>query len=219
MSFVAVAAIGIGAASIGVGVASQAAAANEQNAYRQRLGISQNKAFQDNANAVIQDVGMQIDQLARREVEQAAAIRQELDGVVKGARQSMGTMSTQTAAAGVAGRSVDALHMQFQRDVAEFASIAGRNMMNTRAQSSMEAKAIYARGQSAINQGTPNPLPPAATLNVGASILNGVSTGLGAYTSLRGAFSNPLQQTSGAAQTASIINPYGALPPGFGGPR
>lgn len=218
MSFVAVAAIGVGAASIGVGVASQAAAANEQNAYRQRLGISQNKAFQDNANAVIQDVGMQIDQLARREVEQAAAIRQELDGVVKGARQSMGTLSTQTAAAGVAGRSVDALHMQFQRDVAEFASVAGRNMMNIRAQSSMEAKAIYARGQSAINQGTPNPLPPVATVNAGTSILNGISTGLGVYTSLRGAFSNPLQQAA-PAQSGSFINPYGALPPGFGGPR
>lgn len=111
--------------------------------------------------------------------------------VVKGARQSMGTLSTQTAAAGVAGRSVDALHMQFQREVAEFASVAGRNMMNIRAQSSMEAKAIYARGQSAINQGMPNPLPPAATVNAGVSIMNGITTGLGVYTSLHGAFKSP----------------------------
>jgi hypothetical protein len=191
MSFVAVAAIGIGAASIGVGVAGQVNAANQQNAYRQRLGISQNKQYRENAEAVTQDVGLQLDQLAQRDIEQAAATRLELDNAIRGARSAASTMNVQAAAAGVEGRSVDLLQQQFARDVADFASTAGRNLMNFRAQAGMEARAIYARGQSAINQGTPNPLPPTQTVNAAVPILQGISTGIGVYGTLRSSFQAP----------------------------
>ena len=191
MSFVAVAAIGIGAASIGVGVAGQVSAANQQNAYRQRLGISQNRQYLENAAAVTQDVGLQIDQLAQRDLEQSAATRLELDNAIRGARVASGTTAVQSASAGVEGRTVDLLHQQFARDVADFASTSGRNLMNFRAQASMEARAIYARGQSAINQGTPNPLPPVQTVNAAVPILQGITTGIGVYGTLRQSFGPP----------------------------
>ena len=191
MSFAVTAAVGIGVASAGVNYASQASAANTQNAYRRRLGISQNKQFQENATAVIKDIGSQIDQLAQRDIQQAAATRQELDGIIRNARQTQGSFRAQVGAAGVQGRSVDMLHDQFQRGVAEFESVAARNLQNMRMQSSIDAKAIYARGQSAINQGYPNPLPPAQTASPAMSIMNGITTGLSAYSTLNSAFQSP----------------------------
>jgi predicted nucleotide-binding protein len=103
MSFAVTAAVGIGVASAGVNYASQASAANTQNAYRRRLGISQNKQFQENATAVIKDIGSQIDQLAQRDIQQAAATRQELDGIIRNARQTQGSFRAQVGAAGVQG--------------------------------------------------------------------------------------------------------------------
>jgi hypothetical protein len=191
MSFAVTAAVGVGLASAGVNYASQASAANSQNAYRRRLGISQNKQFQENATAVIKDVGSQIDQLAQRDIQQASATRQELDGIMRNARQTQGAFRAQVGATGVQGRSVDVLHDQFQRNVAEFESVAARNIQNMRMQSGMEAKAIYARGQSAINQGYPNPLPPAQTVSPATSIMNGITTGLSTYAVLNPALKSP----------------------------
>ena len=69
--------------------------------------------------------------------------------------------------------------------------MAARNIQNMRMQSSIDAKAIYARGQSAINQGYPNPLPPAQTASPAMSIMNGITTGLSAYSTLNSAFQSP----------------------------
>jgi hypothetical protein len=207
MSFAVVAAVGVGVASAGVNYASQASAANTQNAYRRRLGISQNKQFQENATAVIKDIGSQIDQLAQRDIQQAAATRQELDGIIRNARQTQGSFRAQVGAAGVQGRSVDMLHDQFQRGVAEFESVAARNIQNMKMQSGIDAKAIYARGQSAINQGYPNPLPPAQTVSAATSIMNGISTGFSAYGSLNSAFSNPNPGVGSQANTITNAPP------------
>jgi hypothetical protein len=68
--------------------------------------------------------------------------------------------------------------------VAEFESTAMRNVRNFGRQSNMEAQAIYARGQGAINSGYPNPLPPAATINPFASIMNGITSGISVYGAL-----------------------------------
>jgi hypothetical protein len=207
MSFAVVAAVGVGVASAGVNYASQASAANTQNAYRRRLGISQNKQFQENATAVIKDIGSQIDQLAQRDIQQASATRQELDGIMRNARQTQGAFRAQVGAAGVQGRSVNMLHDQFQRNVAEFESVAARNIQNMRMQSGIEAKAIYARGQSAINQGYPNPLPPAQTVSAATSVMNGISTGFSAYSTLNSAFSNPNPGVGSQANTLTNAPP------------
>jgi len=207
MSFAVTAAVGIGLASAGVNYASQASAANSQNAYRRRLGISQNKQFQENATAVIKDIGSQIDQLAQRDIQQASATRQELDGIMRNARQTQGAFRAQVGAAGVQGRSVDMLHDQFQRNVSEFESVAARNIQNMRMQSGIEAKAIYARGQSAINQGYPNPLPPAQTVSAATSVMNGISTGFSAYSTLNSAFSNPNPGVGSQANTLTNAPP------------
>lgn len=196
--FVAVA-VGVGVASAGVNLYTQSKAANEQNRYRQQLGISEQKKYVQNAQAVIKDVGLQIDQMAQREIQQSASVRQELENITRSAMEAGATARTQTAAAGVEGRTVDVLHNQFRRDVAEFEAAAIRNVKTFRAQSAMEAAAIYARGQNAINQGYPNPLPPPATVSPATSILNGLTTGLSVYAAGRsfmtpsgvGAVANP----------------------------
>ena len=221
--FVAVA-VGVGVASMGVNLAAQSQAAREQNRYRRSLGISQNRQFEQNAAAVIQDVGLQIDQLAKRDIETAAATRQELETISRNAREAGATVRTMTAAAGVEGRTVDTLHAQFARDVAEFESTAIRNITNFRAQSAMEARAIYARGQNAINNGYPNPLPPPATVNVATSIMSGISTGIGVYGALGGlaspdvgAAANPTTTMSQAPLPAQMYPQYQSTPILFGG--
>lgn len=197
------AAIGIGLASAGVNIGTQAAAAGEQNAYRKRLGISQKQAYKENAAAVIKDVGFQVDQLARRNIEQAAATETELQGIMRNVREATATSRTQVAAQGIEGRSIDFLHAQFERDVADFESTAMRNMKMMTNQSNAEAMAIYARGQTAINSGYPNPLPPAQTVNPLAGIMNGISTGLAVFGALR-SFGAP--DGIGAASNASTVN-------------
>jgi hypothetical protein len=220
------AAIGIGVANAAVGVASQAQAANEQNDYRRRLGISQNRAYQQNVEAVTKDIGLQIDQLARRDIEQANATQNELSNIARNVREASATTRTQQAVAGVEGVSADLLHLQFERDVAEFESTAMRNIRNFRNQSNMEAQAIYARGQSIINSGYPSPLPPVATINPLASIMNGITTGISVYGALS-SFQTPGGITEAAGATTNInqaaptanFNPLqtGYTPSGFFG--
>jgi hypothetical protein len=202
MAFVAVA-IGVGVASTAVNLAAQSKAANEQNRYRRDLGISQNKQYEQNAAAVVRDVGLQIDQLAQRDIETAAATRMQLEQVARDAREAGATARAQTAAAGIEGRTVDLVHAQFARDVAEFESASIRNLRSFRSQSSMEAKAIYARGQNAINNGYPNPLPPPATVSPATSIMNGISTGIATY----GALSSFRSPDVGAAANPTVNNP------------
>lgn len=230
MAFVAVA-VGVGVASMGVNLAAQSKAASEQNKYRRSLGISQNKQYQQNAEAVIRDVGMQIDQLAQREIETMAATRQQLETVSRDAREAGSMARTAVAAAGVEGRSVDALHNQFVRDVADFESTAIRNISNFRGQSAMEAKAIYARGQNAINNGYPNPLPPPATISPATSIMQGITTGISVYGALNaggpagdpdagvGAQANPVTNFTQAPTPAQMYSPYQSTPVLFGGGR
>lgn len=223
MSFVSAAvAVAVAGASMGANIAAQTKAANQQNRYRRSLGISQNEQFKQNAEAVIQDVGFQIDQLLERDIQQAAATRQELDSVTRDIRGAGATAAAQMAAAGIQGRTVDLLHAQFSRDIAEFESTAGRNLKNFRAQSQMQAKSIYARGQNAINQGYPNPLPPAATVDHATSIMNGISTGISTFSAMRSFQSpgmlgeaNPTTSTTNFSQAPTPVqmySPYSSTP-------
>lgn len=209
-------AIAVGAASAAVNQQAQTKAANEQNRYRQQLGISQNQRYKENAEAVIKDLGLQMDQLIQRDFQQSAAVRQELENYTRNARMAAASTQVATAAAGIEGRSVDLLHQQFERDVAEFESAAQRNIQAFRAQSNMEAQAIYARGQSAINNGYPNPLPPVATVSAATNIMNGVTTGIGIYGALRSFQSPPGVAATANPNTASSVpgtaqTPFGPM--------
>jgi len=61
-----IASVAIGAASAAAQADAQNKAAKEQNAYRSRLGVAGNKQYVQNAEAVIQDVGSQVDQIVRQ---------------------------------------------------------------------------------------------------------------------------------------------------------
>ena len=209
MSAVALAIVGgagvaVAAASTAVNVSAQKKAASEQNRYRAELGISQNRQYEMNAAGVLQDVGLQIDTLARQQIQREAATRVELENVTRNVREASATATATMASAGIEGRTVDMLHNQFSREVAEFESAAMRNLESARSQSALEAAAIYARGQNAINGGYPAPLPPVATANIGTSVLNGVATGLSASTSLW-AFRTPTG-VGGAAAPGGVVN-------------
>lgn len=214
------AAIAIGAASAAVNQKAQSDAASQQNKYRSQLGIAGNERYRQTVLAVTKDVGLQIDQLARRDIEQAAATRQELENLTRNARMAGATVRAQTAAAGIEGRTVDLLHQEFERDVAEFESAATRSFQSFRAQSAMEAKAIYARGQNAINNGYPSPLPPVATVSTATNILGGLTTGLAAYSALQsfntppgvGAAANP---TTAPTPPNFTQTPFGPMPGKF----
>jgi len=210
------AAVAIGAASAAASQKAQSDAASAQNKYREQLGIAGNTAYEQTALAVVKDVNLQIDQLMKRDMEQAAATRQELENLSRNARMAGATVKAQTAAAGIEGRTVDFLHAEFERDIAEFESAATTSFQSFRAQSSMEAKSIYARGQNAINNGYPNPLPPVATVSTATNLLGGLTTGLSAYSALRsfntpsgvGAAANPTTVPNNIPQTQT---PFGTM--------
>jgi len=203
--------LGVGAASAAAGMYSQKVAADAQNDYRSRLSIANNANYKANAEGVIKDIGYQVDALAQRDVQNANATRAELENAFRGAREAQKSYAVAAAGSGVEGRSVDYVHEQFNRDVSDFESAAARNIANFRTQSSMEAKAIYARGQSAINGGYPAPLPPTATVSPLTSIMNGVSTGLAAYGTINSAMSTP--SGVGGTTTGNVID--GASVPNY----
>ena len=182
--------LGIGAIAAGVGMAAQKKAADEQNAYRRRLKIAGQTSYEMNKDAVIKDVGIQIDQLGLREIQARAAARLELEGISRAAKNASATSAVAFGRAGITGQSVDLLHQQFERDVLEHESAYVRTQDNMRQQFSMDAQGIYARGEAAINAGTPAPLPPVQTVSPATSIMNGISTGFGVYGSL-GSFKTP----------------------------
>lgn len=194
-----VASIVMAAASSAANIASQSQAARAQNSYNRRLGIAQNKQYEQNAAAVRQDVLMQTEMLARRNLEQRAATQNELQGISRNAQEASGTAAAAQAVAGVEGRSVDMLHAQFAREVAEYESVAARNIRSATIQANAEAQAIYARGQSAINNGYPPPLPPTQTINPLTSLLNGAATGISVASAL-----NSFQTPQGVG---TIANP------------
>ena len=182
--------LGIGAIAAGVGMAAQKKAADEANAYRKRLKIAGQTSYEMNKDAVIKDVGLQIDQLGLRELQARAAARLELEGIARAAKSASATSAVSFGRAGITGQSVDLLHQQFERDVLEHESAYVRTQDNMRQQFSMDAQGIYARGEAAINAGTPAPLPPVQTVSPATSIMNGISTGFNVYGSL-GSFKTP----------------------------
>lgn len=183
-------ALGVGAVAAGVGMAAQKKAADEQNAYRNRLKISGQQNYENNKEAVIKDVGLQIDQLGLRELQARASARLELEGIARAAKSASATSAVSFGRAGITGQSVNLLHQQFERDVLEHESAFIRTQDNMRQQFSMDAQGIYARGEAAINAGTPAPLPPVQTVSPATSIMNGISTGFSVYGSL-GSYKTP----------------------------
>lgn len=201
---VAATSIGLGAASAGASLAAQGQAASQQNAYRQRLGIAQNKQYQATVEGVQRDINLQIDQLARRDIEQAASTRLELENISRNVRETAATARARTGAMGAEGRTVDLLHQQFNREIAEFESVAARNIQTFRGRTEVEARAVYARGQSIINNGYPSPLPPVATVSPATSILGGITTGLSVFGTLNSAFATPSGLGTGASTGGGV---------------
>jgi len=191
-----------GASSAFVAYDAQANAAQEQNRYREELRISQEKQYEQTIEGVERDVANQVDALTLQRIQQNDAIRRELYGVTNEARAAQGIARAQLASLGVEGNSAFMLHNQFEAKLGLFDATAERNRSSLYRQSSMEAQAIYSRGQSIINSGYPSPLPPAAIVSPWTSIMNGVTTGISVFGALT-PFASGYGQTGSASATAS----------------
>lgn len=179
--------LGIGGLNIGASLFSQSSAAAKQNAYLAAQARAANENYQNTIEAVVKDVGLQTDALARQKIETVAAQRMQLMQIGQEAKNTSSMYNAALAEAGVTGRSVQMLHDQFDRDVLDYLSVANRNISNFTAQMNRQAQSIYSRGQSIINQGYPSPLPPAASVDYFGSIAQGLTSGIGLGISAYGA--------------------------------
>ena len=183
--------LAVGGASMVAQGASQSRAAKSQNRYLDAQSQAQADTFQKTVESVQRDVGLQTEALFAQRLETIAAQKQQLMNISRDARNASGRFAAQTAEAGVEGRTVNALHDQFEREVLDFASAANRNITNYTAQINREAQSIYSRGQSIINQGYPAPLPPYASVDYGLIGVNSAIAGLNAGMSAYSAFNTP----------------------------
>lgn len=189
---------------------AQANAAQEQNRYREELRIAQNKQYEQTIEGVERDVGNQIDALTAQKIQQNDAIRRELYGVTNEARAAQGMARAQLASLGVEGNSAFMLHNQFESRLGLFDATAERNRSAVYRQLDMEAKSIYARGQSIINSGYPSPLPPSATVSIGTSIMNGINSGISIFGSLQPFASGYGQVGNAGTSTAGPMSQRGS---------
>jgi hypothetical protein len=155
------------------------------------MGAAAEKTYTQTVESVQKDIGLQVDALVAQRIQTIDAQKQELQNISREARANSSTMSAYAANQGVEGRSIDMVHQQFEADAMSFASAASRNISNYTAQINREAQAIYARGQSIINQGYPAPLPPPATVNYGLIAVNSAISGLNAGLAAHSAFTPP----------------------------
>lgn len=203
----------IGLAVSGVSMAAQSVAqrqaANSQNRYLTAQGKAQDENFRKTVESVREDIGIQTEALMAQQSEAVASQKQQLQNIVKDARQASSSFTALTAETGVEGRVVDMVHQQFERDVLDFESAAIRNISNYTNQVNREARAIYSRGQSIINQGYPSPLPPYQSVNYGLIAVQAATQGLQAGLASMEAFRTPTTGTagfgSGTPSRAAII--------------
>lgn len=175
--------LGVAAASTAANAAASSSAARQQNRYLTAQGEAQDENYRRTVESVREDVGLQTDALMAQQIEAISAQKQQLQNITRDARAASSAYTASLGETGIEGRSVDQVHQQFERGVLEFESAAVRNVSNYTSQLNREARAIYNRGQSIINQGYPAPLPPYQSVNFGLiavqGALQGLQTGIG----------------------------------------
>ena len=182
---VSIAALAVGAASSAASISSQNSAARQQADYNNKLGKSNNERFAQTVQEVRRDVGLQTDQLYDNLGEQRKAMIMQVNNVANDALKAAAVMETSYASAGVEGRTVDQAIREFEVDFSNFA-VSRLDELDARyRQTLVEAQAIRNRGQSAINQGVPQALPPVMMPSPIPAILNGATTAISVASSLQ----------------------------------
>lgn len=201
--------LAVGGASMAAQSVAQRQAANSQNRYLTAQGQAQDENFRRTVESVREDIGVQTEALMAQQVEAIAAQKQQLNNIAMDARAASANYSAVVAETGVEGKTVDLVHQQFERGVLDFESAAIRNISNFTTQINREARAIYNRGQSIINQGYPSPLPPYQSVNYGLIGVQAATQGLQAGLASVDAFRTPSTGTlglgSGTPSRASFI--------------
>lgn len=201
--------LAVGGATMAAQGIAQSQAARAQNRYLTSQGKAQDENYRKTVESVTKDIGLQTDALMAQQTEAIAAQKQQLQGIARDARNASSSFGVAAAEAGVTGRTVDTVHQQFEREVLEFSSAAQRNITNYTAQLNREARAIYSRGQSIINQGYPAPLPPYQSVNYGLIAVQSAVAGLNAGLASYPAFNTPNvgQLGAGAGMTNAASMP------------
>lgn len=175
----------VGVASSAASITSQNAAAQEQANYNNKLAKANNERFAQTVQEVRRDVGLQTDQLYDNLSEQRRAMLMQVNNVANDALKAAAVMETSYAAAGVEGRTVDQAIREFEVDFGNFAVSRIDELSSRYQQTVTEAMAIRNRGQSIINQGVPQPLPPVIMPSPIPAILNGATTAISVASSLQ----------------------------------
>lgn len=170
--------LAVSAASTAANSAASSSAARKQNRYLTAQGQAQDENYRRTVESVREDVGIQTDALMAQQIEAISAQKQQLQNITRDARSASSAYTASVAEMGIEGRTVEQVHQQFERGVLEFESAAVRNISNYTSQLNREARAIYNRGQSIINQGYPAPLPPYQSVNFGLIATQGAIAGL-----------------------------------------
>jgi hypothetical protein len=200
----------VGAASTGASIASQNSAARQQADYQNRIGKANNERFALLVEETRRDVGLQTDQIYDNLMEQRKAMMMQVNNVASDALKAAAVMETSYASAGVEGRTVDQAIREFEVDFSNFA-VSRLDELDARyRQTIIEAQAIRNRGQSIINQGVPQALPPVMMPSPIPAILNGATTAISVAGSLQSLKGPPGGFGTGGGGIAPGANPYGA---------
>lgn len=204
----------VGVASSAATISSQNAAAQEQADYNNKLAKSNNERFAQTVQEVRRDVGLQTDQLYDNLGEQRKAMLMQVNNVANDALKAAAVMETSYAAAGVEGRTVDQAIREFEVDFSNFAVSRLDELDSRYRQTIIEAQAIRNRGQSVINQGVPQPLPPVIMPSPIPAILNGATTAISVASSLQSLKGPPGGFNTGSGMTPSQFNAMSMTPGG-----
>jgi hypothetical protein len=206
--------LAVGGATAGAGIFGQNAEYNNAVANRNAQAAFMNQRYLETAEAVEKDVNLQTDVLFRQYDQVRQQSFAQIRAVAADARRGMAVTAARNAERGIKGRSAEAAIDEFERDFLDFENLRLTELKDRRAQMSLEAQAIHARGQSVINGAYPSPLPTIQGGSILVPILQGATAGLAVAGSLA-AISNSSALAGLGTQSASTTTSNMAVAPGM----
>lgn len=181
---IALSSLAVGGATAAAGIVGQNEAYGDAVEAQQRRASFEAERYQKLADETTRDVFQQIETLRTQADQVRQSVFSQIRAVAADARKATGVTRALAAERGVTGRSVEAQIEEFERDFADFENMRLTELKDRRRQYTLEEQAIYNRGQSIINSGYPQPLPPIRGGSPLVPLLQGATTGLSVAGSL-----------------------------------
>lgn len=218
---ISLASLAIGGATAAAGVVGQNEAYGDAVEARNRRAAYDAERFQQTVSETTRDVFQQIETLRVQADQVRQSVFSQIRAVAGDARKAAGVAKAVAAERGVQGRSVEAQIDEFERDFSEFENMRLIELSDRRRQYNLEEQAIRNRGQSIINSGYPQPLPPIRGGSPLVPILQGATAGL--------SVAGSLSSLADSSMFKGLADPRGPMTPNlpqnintssvFGGPQ